>query len=168
MIMKNIIDFFYNRIKDIEELLSIDSVVLNMKRSIQLDGYSCGAQVVYSILDYYGINKSLDEIIKSLKTTEKNGTNTERILDYLMKNGLDVKINDKGTFSFIKNTINKGYPMLITVDDGEHWVVIYGYSNKGVYVLDSLGSRLFNQWSRKEFFERWDEHWLVIIKGEPR
>ena len=36
MIIKNIVDFVYNCIKEIEEVLSADSVVLKMKRSVQL------------------------------------------------------------------------------------------------------------------------------------
>ena len=50
MIIKNIVDFVYNCIKDIEEVLSADSIVLKMKRSVQLDCYSCGVQSVYMIL----------------------------------------------------------------------------------------------------------------------
>ena len=82
MIIKNIVDFVYNCIKDIEEVLSADSVVLNMKRSIQLDNYSCGAQCVYMILNYFNRDKTLNEIKESLNTTETDGTDTKQILNY--------------------------------------------------------------------------------------
>ena len=42
-----------------------------------------------------------------------------------MKNGLDVQINGKGAISSIQAAIGNGYPILITVDDGDHWAVVY-------------------------------------------
>jgi len=166
MIIKNIIDFVYNCIKEIEEILSADSVVLKMKRSIQLDSYSCGAQCVYMILNYYDKDKTLNEIKESLNTNESDGTDTKQILDYLVSNGLDVQINNKSAVSSIQAAIGNGYPVLITVDDGDHWAVVYGYSNDGIFVLDSSRSRFLNQWGYGEFIKRWDENWIAVIKGD--
>ncbi len=166
MIIKNIVDFVYNCVKDIEEVLSADSVVLKMKRSIQLDAYSCGAQCVYMILNYYNKDKTLNEIKESLNTTETDGTDTKQLLNYLVKNGLDVQINEKSTISFIQAAIGNGHPLLITVDDGDHWAVVYGYSDDGIFVLDSSRSRFLNQWGYGEFIKRWDENWVGVIKGE--
>ncbi len=84
MIIKNIVDFVYNFIKDIEEVLSADSVVLKMKRSVQLDSYSCGAQSVYMILHYFNKDKTLNEIKESLNTNETDGT--EHQVRYLINN----------------------------------------------------------------------------------
>ena len=168
MIIKNIVDFVYNCIKDIEEVLSVDSVVLKMKRSIQLDAYSCGAQCVYMILHYFEKDKTLNEIKESLHTTETDGTDTKQILNYLVKNKLDVQINGKGAISSIQDAIGNGYPVLITVDDGDHWVVVYGYSDDGIFVLDSSRSRFLNQWGYGEFIKRWDENWVGVIKGEVK
>jgi ABC-type bacteriocin/lantibiotic exporter with double-glycine peptidase domain len=165
MIIKNIVDFVYNFIKDVEEVLSADSVVLKMKRSVQLDSYSCGAQCVYMILSYYDKDKTPNEIKESLNTTESDGTDTKQILNYLVDNKLEVQINEKGAISSIQNAIDNGYPVLITVDDGDHWVVVYGYSNDGIFVVDSSRSRFLNQWGYGEFIKRWDENWIAVIKG---
>jgi len=164
MIIKNIVDFVYNCIKEIEEILSADSVVLNMKRSVQLDNYSCGAQSVYMILNYFDKDKTLNEIKESLNTNESDGTDTKQILDYLVSNGLDVQINNKGAVSSIQAAIGNGYPVLITVDDGDHWAVVYGYSNDGIFVLDSSRSRFLNQWGYGEFIKRWDDNWAAVVK----
>ena len=164
MIIKNIVDFVYNCVKDIEEVLSADSVVLKMKRSIQLDSYSCGAQSVYMILNYYDKDKTLNEIKESVNTNESDGTDTKQILDYLVSNGLDVQVNESGAISSIQAAIGKGYPVLITVDDGDHWAVVYGYSNDGIFVLDSSRSRFLNQWGYGEFIKRWDENWIAVVK----
>jgi len=164
MIIKNIVDFVYNCVKDVEEILSADSVVLKMKRSVQLDNNSCGAQSVYMILSYYNRDKTLNEIKESLNTTETDGTDTKQILNYLISNGLEVHINDKGAISSIQAAIGDGFPVLITVDDGDHWAVVYGYSNDGIFVLDSSRSRFLNQWGYGEFIKRWDENWIAIMK----
>ena len=166
MIIKNIVDFVYNCIKEIEEVLSADSVVLNMKRSVQLDSYSCGAQCVYMILNYFNKDKTLNEIKESLNTTETNGTDTKQILNYLINNGLDVQIYEKATISSIQESISNGYPILITIDECDHWVVVYGYSDDGIFVLDSSRSMFLNQWGYGEFIKRWDENWIAVIKGE--
>ncbi len=151
-------------IKDIEEVLSADSVVLKMKRSVQLDSFSCGAQCVYMILNYFQKDKTLNEIKESLNTNESDGTDTKQILNYLVDNGLDVHINEKGAISSIQAAIGNGYPVLITVDDGDHWAVVYGYSNDGIFVLDSSRSRFLNQWGYGEFIKRWDENWIAVVK----
>ncbi len=164
MIIKNIVDFVYNFIKDIEEVLSADSVVLKMKRSVQLDSYSCGAQCVYMILNYFNTDKTLNEIKESLNTTETNGTDTKQILNYLINNGLDVQIYEKVTISSIQESISNGYPILITIDEGDHWIVVYGYSDDGIFVLNSSRSRFLNQWGYGEFIKRWDENWIAVVK----
>jgi len=164
MIIKNIVDFVYNCIKDIEEILSADSVVLKMKRSVQLDSYSCGAQSVYMILDYYNKDKTLNEIKESLNTNESDGTDTKQLLNYLVSNGLDVQINTKGVISSIQAAIGNGYPVLIALDDSDHWAVVCGYSNDGIFVLDSSRSRLLNQWGYGEFIKRWDQNWIAVVK----
>jgi ABC-type bacteriocin/lantibiotic exporter with double-glycine peptidase domain len=164
MIIKNTVDFVYNCIKDIEEVLSADGIVLKLRRSIQLDSYSCGAQCVYTILNYFNKDKTLNEIKESLNTTETDGTDTKQILNYLVKNKLDVQINGKGAISSIQDAIDNGYPVLITIDNGDHWVVVYGYSDDGIFVLDSSRNRFLNQWGYGEFIERWDENWIAVVK----
>ncbi len=164
MIIKNIVDFVYNCVKDVEEILSADSVVLKMKRSIQLDSYSCAAQSVYMILSYYNKDKTLNEIKESLNTTDTDGTNTKQLLNYLVNNGLDVQVNEKSSISSIQAATGNGYPVLITVDDGDHWAVVYGYSNDGIFVLDSSRSRFLNQWGYGEFIKRWDDNWIAVVK----
>jgi hypothetical protein len=61
-VKKYYVDLIYNFYKDVEERRSPGSVLLDMKRSVQLDAYSCGAQCVYVILEYYRIHKTLDVI----------------------------------------------------------------------------------------------------------
>ena len=159
-------DLIYNFYKDIEEKRSPGSVLLDMKRSIQLDAYSCGAQCVYVILEYYKIHKTLDEILKGLNTSKRDGTDTEPILNYLKFNGLKVSVNINSRLSSIHSAINSLNPVLISVDDGEHWVVIYGYNQEGIFILDPSQREVKNFWGMEKFIRRWDENWIAVIKGD--
>ncbi len=159
-------DLIYNFYKDIEEKRSPGSVLLDMKRSIQLDAYSCGAQCVYVILEYYKIHKTLDEILKGLNTSKRDGTDTEPILNYLKFNGLKVSVNTNSRLSSIHSAINSLNPGLISVDDGEHWVVIYGYNKEGIFILDPSQREVKNFWGMKKFMRRWDDNWIAVIKGD--
>jgi len=157
-------DLVYNYYKDIEEKRSPNSVLLEMKRSIQLDSYSCAAQCVYMILDYYKIPKTLEEILKGLNTSKRDGTDTKPILNYLRINGLKVSINTRSKIFHIHSAIDNFNPMLISVDDGEHWVVIYGYSGDGIFILDPSRKEINNFWDMKKFMKRWDDNWIAVIK----
>ena len=157
-------DLVYNFYKNIEEKRSPDSVFLDMKRSIQLDSYSCAAQCVYTIMEYYKTPKTIDEILKGLNTSKKDGTDTGPILNYLRSNGLNVIINESSKLSDIQSAIDSLNPILISVDDGEHWVVIYGYNKNGIFILDPARKEIKNFWDMKKFMSRWDDNWIAVVK----
>ena len=157
-------DLVFNFYKDIEEKRSPDSVLLDMKRSVQLDSYSCGAQCVYMILEYNNIHKTLDQILKGLNTSKRNGTDTGPILNYLRANGLRVAINKQSKLTDIHSAIDNLNPILISVDEGEHWVVIYGYKSDGLFILDPSRKAIQNFWDMKKFKMRWDDNWIAVIK----
>ena len=163
MTIKYIIDLVYNFIKSIEETLSPGSVLLDMKRSVQLDSYSCGVQCVYMILNYFSIENTLGEISKGLKTTKKDGTDTEPILNYLRGCGLKVSVNKYAVLSDIHSAIANSRPILISVDESEHWVIVYGYSANSIFILDPSGKYISNKWELKEFFNRWDDDWIAEV-----
>lgn len=166
--VQKIVNKFYNWIKILEERYSDEKAefISGIERSIQLDKYSCGAQTVYSILNYYNSSLSIDEIIKKLGVTKEDGVDTGPILNLLKEKNLKIEINDRAKLFHVKRAIRQGYPMIITVDDWEHWCVIYGYSKKNIYILDSRFSSFKNKWPREKFLKRWDDNWICIVKPE--
>ena len=82
----------------------------------------------------------------------------------MKKNDLEVVINRKTSLSDIKTTIDNGNPLLLSIDNGDHWMVIYGYSDEGIFVLDSSKKRILNHWGIAEFMKRWDENWAAVVK----
>lgn len=162
-ILQTIINTTLNVIKYFEEKSKSAKTIKGIKRSIQLDEVSCGAHVVFSILRYYKKKMSIDKIKKKLGTDDY-GTDEKAILNLLKKKGLAVKTKWNATRKDIKKAVDKGWPMLITMYEGYHWVIIYGYSKTGVFVLDSALDFISNEWEWQEFLDVWDDRWVAVIK----
>jgi ABC-type bacteriocin/lantibiotic exporter with double-glycine peptidase domain len=162
-ILQKIINTTLNVIKFFEEKTKSAKTIKGIKRSIQFDEVSCGAHCTYMILKYFNKKISIDKIKKKLGTDEY-GTDEKVILDLFKKKGLVVKTKYNATRKEIKKAINKGWPLLITMYEGYHWVVIYGYSKTGVFVLDSALDFIFNEWDWQEFLDVWDDRWIAFIK----
>ena len=101
---------------------------------------------------------------RKLKTNE-DGTTEKAIIKLFREKGLKVRIKRNALRVDINKAVNEGYPILISMYEGEHWCLIYGYSLEGVFVLDSALNRLLNEMSWKKFLKVWDERWIAVIKA---
>jgi len=88
--MKSVIDSTINVIKFFEERIILAKVIKGIRRSIQMDNFSCGAHCTYMIVNYYNKKMSLGKIIKQLRTDE-NGTSEKAIFSLFKKKGLTIK-----------------------------------------------------------------------------
>lgn len=67
--------------------------VPKFKQKIGKSSGSCGPSSIKQVLYYYGIEKSLKEIMKGMRLFDKGGTSADgSIGDYLLKQGFKVKI----------------------------------------------------------------------------
>lgn len=175
MDVKSSFDKVMNVLKSFEELLSEDdSVFLEMERAIQIDHYSCGVQATYSILKYYGRARSIPNIEKLLNAYNRGYTSESSIYKLLRERKLKISKRNNANFSSIKESIDEyEAPMLSTINDGDHWIVIYGYSPKSIFVLDSapisvnlkklsLEMKPFVKWDKEKFKTHWDK-WGAIV-----
>jgi ABC-type bacteriocin/lantibiotic exporter with double-glycine peptidase domain len=161
---QKIIDWFFNKVKELEEKLRVNPVLLNrFRRSIQLDDYSCAAHCVIVILNYYSIKTNLTSILQQLGTSKEDGTDTEPIINLFKSKKLKIEINESATIDDIREAIDHNFPMLITINEWEHWVVIYGYSEERIFIIDSNKSRIFNSIQIEDFIEIWDDNWIAIV-----
>jgi len=133
----------YSRIVDtlatvaahLEEFSHSHAVTLShFPRSIQLDGYSCGAKSVHTILRCYNKRCTPLSVERELHTTYE-GTSIRDIKRVLKRHGLKYrKIKD------LKNAIDEGYPVLVSTHKHWHYSVVYGYSSSHFFVMNpSLG-----------------------------
>lgn len=162
-IIQSSVDAAFNIIRFFEEIVKSAKVIKGIRRSIQLDKFSCGAYCAYMILRYYDRDISVEQIKRKLKTTEY-GT-TEKALNQLFREkGLKVRIKWNASRVDIKKAVEGGYPILISMYEGEHWSIIYGYSREGVFVLDPPLSHFLHEWNWKKFVKVWDDRWIAVIK----
>lgn len=139
-------------------------IIPNIYKSIQRDSYSCGVHSVKSIIRYCDKSYSLKFIKRLLNTTVEKGTNQTSIENFFRKIGIRYKINTSASLKNIEEELVQMRPVLITVDDCEHWVVIYGYTNSYFYVLDSA-NYICNKRILKKRLNKWWDHWMMSIKN---
>jgi ABC-type bacteriocin/lantibiotic exporter with double-glycine peptidase domain len=165
-LIKDLVDKAMSIPKHIEENISDESSsFLDMDRSMQLDGYSCGVQSTYSILKYYGKARSIDNVDNQLNAYDRGYASETSIYKLFRTRKLKISKRSKATIATIKEAIDDyEAPMLTTIDNESHWIVVYGYSKSKIYVLDSVGLRPFVKWSKDKFKERWDNWGAIIYK----
>jgi ABC-type bacteriocin/lantibiotic exporter with double-glycine peptidase domain len=142
------------------------SVILDMYRFIQLNRYSCGLVSSFVILNYYGKVDSIDDILYDRRLLAQDGIDTEPLLSILKANGVKVTVNKNADIDDIKAALIERKPILISIDKGEHWVVVYGFSEDRIFVLDSsLTSSIRCSWTYEEFLDRWDDNWIAVVSN---
>ena len=161
--LKALVDTLVNVANGLEETLADDANVLEgFERSVQLDGYSCGAQSAFMILSYYGKARSIDAVERALGTDE-DGTSTGQILTLLRQRKLRPRVVAQAGMKHLTAAIRGGSPVLVSLDDEGHWGVVYGFARSHVYLADpSLGGSLTCRVPRADFHERWDR-WAMIV-----
>lgn len=176
-LIKDVVEKAMSVPKKIEEITSDRSAsYLEMDRSIQLDGYSCGVQAAYSILNFYGKARSINNVEKLLGAYERGYASESAIYKLFRERNLRISKRNNATIKTIKESINEyEAPFLTTIDDDEHWIVVYGYSKNNIFVLDSapvsidfrkfsVDLKPFVKWSKTKFKNRWDNWGAIIYK----
>jgi predicted double-glycine peptidase len=145
----------------LEESAYHNAVILpDFPRSIQLDGYSCGAKSVYTILRYYDKRCTPLSVEKELHTSWE-GTAISDIKRALKKHGLKYR-----KIRSLKSSIDHGCPVLVSTHKHWHYSVVYGYCNSQFFVMNpSLGQMgcLSCAVKKKKFMRVWDGWALKVF-----
>ena len=135
-------------------------------RSIQWDGYSCGARAVYSVLRHFG-RKTTYETVKEALGTDKEGTEQPEFARYLRRCGFIAQMRRQMTMEELREALARGSLALVYLD-GNHVAVAYGMDARSVHLADSaIMSGPFAAVSRARFRERWDRE-AVLVRPRPR
>jgi ABC-type bacteriocin/lantibiotic exporter with double-glycine peptidase domain len=166
--IQQVVDFLASLFADTETILHPDAVTLpDFTRSIQLDDYSCGAKSVYCILQYYDRQCSADSVEEQLHTDEV-GTSVSDIKRVFRRYHLNYRTLRKPGLWDLKAAIDDDCPILITLNDGEHYTVVYGYSSSHIFLSNPSLNILTGYGSIRcaipnaEFRKIWDR-WAVIV-----
>jgi len=166
MTTQSVVDTIFTAMARTEERLHPYAVVLpNFPRSIQLDGYTCGAKSTYMVLRYFGKRCTPSFVEAELGTTYA-GTPRAAIKRVLRTHGLRIHVNTNMSLRDLKSAINAGCPVIVRLYEGWHYSVIYGYSDRHIFVMNpSLGEMGsvccavgLDEWH--QIFDRWG----VVVK----
>ena len=70
MIVKRVLDTVAGWVQSINESFDDDAVLLDVRRRIQVTGFTCGSESAYVILRFYGKARSNDATMRALGTDE--------------------------------------------------------------------------------------------------
>ena len=132
----------------------------------------CGPASLKMVFDYYGIDKSEEEIAKLSGTTEDLGTDDQGIKKAAKSLGLKVEIKNESSFEDIQDYLSKKIPVIVNwftrgridyddsqVSDG-HYSVVVGLDDDFIYLQDPEIGKL-RKVERNDFMKVWFD-----FKGE--
>lgn len=124
----------------------------------QAEEMDCGAACLAMICKHYGINMTLGKLREMANVTTQGAT-----LDSLARTGESLGFTTRG----VKCTFDtlRGFELPLIVHwEGYHYVVVYGVSNRQVWMADpALG---FRKLSLEEFERGWSGTCLIFTPGE--
>ena len=168
--VQQIIDFLASLFANAETILHPDAVVLeNFPRSLQLDSHSCGAKAVYCILQFYNKQCTPESVEEQLHTDE-DGTAVSNIKRVFRRYHLNCRILRKPKLQDLRAAINDDCPVLVSLYDGEHYAVVYGYSDSHMFVSNPSLNNLTGYGSircaitKSEFMKIWDK-WALLCQN---
>ena len=108
----------------------------------------CGPASLKIVLDFYGMNKSEQEVAKLTGLTPSLGVSDKSIKITAEKLGFKVKIKNNSNFKDIEKWLNKGVPAIVNwfsrgrcdytdsdISDG-HYSVVAGLDDEFIYLQD--------------------------------
>ena len=129
------------------------------------------------IFDYYGIEKSEEEIAKLAGTTEDLGTDDEGIKKAAESLGFKVEIKNESSFEDIQDYLSKKIPVIvnwftrgrINYDDSQvpdgHYSVVVGLDEEFIYLQDPEIGKL-RKIERDDFMKAWFDFTGEYIKPD--
>lgn len=131
-----------------------------------LNSDMCGPASLKIILNYYGVDKSEEEIAKLCKVKKGLGVDDKSIKTAAEKLGFNATIKNNSTFKDIEKWLKKDVPVIVnwftrgrtdygdsSVADG-HYSVVMGLDDKHIYFQDpELGS--MRKIERDDFMRVW-------------
>ncbi len=140
--------------------------MMHYKPFTQSPGF-CGPACLKMILDYYGCEKSEDDIAQVCGATRERGVSIDGIVKGCSYLGLHTKVIDNAQFGNISEYITQNIPVLVqwwSTDEG-HWSLVAGLDEKNVYVQDPHYGTM-RMFSRDWFYGVWFDFHKGSMKKE--
>ncbi len=131
-----------------------------------LHGGYCGPASLKIVLDYYGLEKSEEELAEMCHRNSDLGVDAKAIKEVAEKLGFKVEIKNKSSFEDIEKWLKKDVPVIVNwftrgrddypedeVADG-HYSVVAGLDGNFIYLQDPEVGRM-RKIARDDFYRVW-------------
>jgi ABC-type bacteriocin/lantibiotic exporter with double-glycine peptidase domain len=102
------------KLTDIEEINILEFPVQDR----QATSYTCGAECVVKIMQYYGADFREMDLARILESDPENGTYVSHIVDFFHSQGLKAVVKQKMTIRDLIERINRDIPVIIMIQAG--------------------------------------------------
>lgn len=130
-------------------------MILPTKPYRQKPGF-CGPASLKIILDYYGLEKTEEELVNLAGSTAAHGTSSEDLIRTAKKLGFSAFQTDCATYTDMKQWLRQKIPVIVdwfSQDDG-HYSVVVGLDENNIYLQDpELGQ--MRAMKKNDFFRVW-------------
>jgi ABC-type bacteriocin/lantibiotic exporter with double-glycine peptidase domain len=122
--------------------------ILDLPKTRQAENWTCGANVVQKVCEYYGEDYREMDLVKILGSTPDNGTDLQPIIDFLIEAKFKVDVKENMTIDELKKYIDKDIPVILMIqawvkDESEykgwsngHFTVCIGYTRDELLFAD--------------------------------
>lgn len=123
-------------------------ILKHYPRVVQANDWMCGPAVTHAALIFYGTLVFQEDLIKDLKTCEKNGTDLVEISKFFERKKFDVTFKENMSIDEVKKFIDKDTPVIIEIQAwgdnknyegshaNSHFVTVIGYNDRGFICED--------------------------------
>lgn len=133
------------------------------------EDYQCGPASLASVMNYWGVSITPEEIAKQIYSQSAGGTLNIDMVLYAQARGLESS-HYKGGLDDLRKKIDSGQPIIVLVDYGfsivqaNHFMVVIGYNEHGVVVNSGRHEKKFI--SMDDFLKLWErtKFWTLLIK----
>lgn len=111
----------------------------------QSENYSCGAAAVVNALRCLGVKVPERRVSSVARTSEENGTDENGVMDAAREFGAAAakfeNVSQKDAWRWLKSSLLEGKPVILCIDNWQHWVTAVGLLGDGsVVIVDSANT----------------------------
>ena len=129
---------------------------------------NCGPASLASVLNYWGIHVTPEQIEDDIFSESVSGTLTIDMVLYAQSKGLHAQ-QYKGTLDLLKKHIDSDSPIIILVDSGiypiqmNHFLVVIGYRDDALII--NSGNKREKLVKERDFMKAWKktDYWTLLI-----
>lgn len=132
--------------------------MIKLSISKQTKGF-CGPFSLKMILDYYGLEKSIDELAETIHATHDYGCDPIDIVEGAKKLGFEAFYKKNSSIEEVKKYVAVNIPVIVewfSPEDFGHYTPVVGFENHQILLADSLLGDV-RKMDIKKFMYRWFE-----------